>query len=112
MTALVPLNPHAGPPAPVVVLLDRGAILERLEELSIDALMQGNTALAYILDRVVIACRGARGCEMAVEMLLFLEREQLLEVVYERDGSVRPRDFLDDLSPTGVLTIIHDEVSS
>lgn len=108
-TALVPLNPDHGTP---VRILTRDEILDRLDHLVVDAIMGGNTALAYILERVVTACRGARGMDLSIDLLLFLEREQLLEVVHECDGSVRPRDCLDDLSPTGVFTIVDDEARS
>jgi hypothetical protein len=80
-TALVPLNPELGPPAPVWRGFgpgrDREAMQRAIRDLSNEAYFDGYYYVSAILDRAVVALRAARGVELAMDMLLWLERERL-----------------------------------
>lgn len=81
-TALVALNPELGPPAEVIRFGggDREALIDAIHTLALDAMFGGQFTAYCLLERVVMALRGARGVDLATDMLLFLEREGLLVI--------------------------------
>ncbi len=89
-TALVACRPAGAPPVPAGVEptippTPRGAAwrsrfqtIDDVEWLAFVALCDGHEGIYFLLQRVVMALRGARGVDLNTELLLFLEREGLL----------------------------------